>query len=321
MTFLSVALCTYNAELYLPAQLESLATQRRKPDELVVCDDGSQDYTCKIVRAFANYAPFAVRLINNAHNLGSTKNFEQAIQLCTGDVIALADQDDVWLPNKLAVLEEVLIRHPEVGLVFSDAEVVNQELRSLDYRLWASLRFTAREQRRMTAGEQVQILLKHQIVTGATLIFRAQFRDKVLPIPPVWVHDGWIALVIACLAPLMPVCQPLIRYRQHSRSQIGAPPRSFTGQVAQAQDRKRDLRLRNVEQYQAARARLLEIGGVSDPVLRLFEEKIEHLRVRAALPEARLARWPDVAREALTGRYSRYSSGYLSIVKDLWQAL
>src|SRR3712207_5989304 len=98
---LSVALCTYDGARYLPEQLESLARQRRLPDELVVCDDGSADDTVDVVRRFADRAPFAVRLSLNPQNLGFVKNFEQAIRLCRGDLIALADQDDVWHPQKL----------------------------------------------------------------------------------------------------------------------------------------------------------------------------------------------------------------------------
>src|SRR6266436_7212118 len=115
---ISVAMCTYNGARFLPRQLESIATQTRLPDELVVCDDGSSDESVAIVRWFANSAPFTVRLEINERNLGSTKNFGKAIGLCEGDIIALADQDDVWKPLKLAVLETALKNYLEAGYVF-----------------------------------------------------------------------------------------------------------------------------------------------------------------------------------------------------------
>ena len=102
---ISVAMCTYNGEKYLREQLESIALQTRLPAELVICDDRSTDSTSEIIRNFADSAPFPVRFNLNPVNLGGatkgiTKNFEQASRLCTGDLIAFCDQDDVWLPKK-----------------------------------------------------------------------------------------------------------------------------------------------------------------------------------------------------------------------------
>src|SRR5882724_11959920 len=93
---ISVAMCTYNGAGFLSEQLESIAAQTRLPDELVICDDRSTDESVEIVRNFARHTPFSVRLEMNEENLGSTKNFEKSIGLCQGEIIALADQDDVW---------------------------------------------------------------------------------------------------------------------------------------------------------------------------------------------------------------------------------
>ena len=78
---LSVAMCTFNGRRSLGAQLDSIVAQQRLPDELVICDDGSSDGSIEIIRQFAESAPFPTRLVVNAKNLGSTKNFEQAISL------------------------------------------------------------------------------------------------------------------------------------------------------------------------------------------------------------------------------------------------
>lgn len=99
---ISVAMCTYNGSAFLQEQLDSIAAQTRLPDELVICDDGSSDSTVDIVERFAHGVSFRVQLFRNPQNLGSTRNFEQAMRLCTGDLIALSDQDDVWMPEKLA---------------------------------------------------------------------------------------------------------------------------------------------------------------------------------------------------------------------------
>src|SRR5207253_4621935 len=123
---LSVAMCTYNGASYLQEQFDSIAMQTRLPDELVICDDVSVDTTKEITDKFAAVAPFAVKRHFNENNLGSTKNFEKAIGLCQGDIIALADQDDEWSPIKLEQLEAALASSAKTGLVFSDAEVVDQ---------------------------------------------------------------------------------------------------------------------------------------------------------------------------------------------------
>ena len=96
----SVAMCTYNGARFLGAQLASVAAQARAPDELVVCDDRSTDETARVVEEFAAAAPFRVRLHVNERNLGTTRNFERAVSLCEGDLIALSDQDDVWAEGR-----------------------------------------------------------------------------------------------------------------------------------------------------------------------------------------------------------------------------
>ncbi len=98
---ISIALCTYNGERFLNQQLASMAQQTRLPDELVVCDDRSTDRTLTMVREFAASAPYPVRIFQNEQNLGFAANFERAIRLCQGNLIALSDQDDIWYPIRL----------------------------------------------------------------------------------------------------------------------------------------------------------------------------------------------------------------------------
>src|SRR6266849_8380108 len=138
--YVSVALCTYNGARYLTPQLASILSQTLSPDELVICDDGSEDGTLDLLRAFSQTARFAVRIFENQHaRLGSTKNFEKAIELCTGDLIALADQDDVWRPHKLDHLCRSLGENPSAGYAFSDAELVSATGRGLGQTLWNSV--------------------------------------------------------------------------------------------------------------------------------------------------------------------------------------
>src|SRR5690349_5613283 len=134
-------MCTYNGAEFLPAQWESILAQSRKPDEIVVCDDGSADETRGLLEKFAAESSIPVTLRFNEKNLGSVKNFEQAIRLCSGDVIALSDQDDVWRNDKLQTIETAFDKSPKVGLVFSDAEIVDQNLKPLGRGMWSEVCF------------------------------------------------------------------------------------------------------------------------------------------------------------------------------------
>src|ERR1700759_3492324 len=138
---LSVALCTYNGGGFLYQQLKSIAEQSRLPDEVVACDDGSTDGTVALLREFAASVSFPVRIIENAQNLGVTANFAQAIGLCTGDLIALSDQDDIWYPNRLSRCEEEFNLDARVDLIFSDANLIDEQGRETAQTLWQRLGF------------------------------------------------------------------------------------------------------------------------------------------------------------------------------------
>jgi len=92
---ISVAMFMFNGSRFVVEQLTSIAAQTRSPDELRICDDCSSDETTEVVAAFARTVPFPVYLQVNKQNLALTQNFERAISLCKGDLIALSGQDDV----------------------------------------------------------------------------------------------------------------------------------------------------------------------------------------------------------------------------------
>ena len=330
---ISVAMCTYNGVRHLGEQLASIAGQTRPPDELVVCDDCSGDATAGIVREFAAAASFPVRLYVNDRNLGSTRNFEQAIGRCGGDLIALADQDDVWRRDKLAQIERLFASPDRPGLVFSDAEVVGPDLRPLGHRVWegVNIRFGARERRRCEAGRAFEVLLAREVVTGATMAFRAEFRDLVLPIPDgiKRIHDGWISLAISAAAPVAFIAEPLIEYRQHPAQQMSVElPGQEPGLLAEIRDGvggeearalRRNYYRREIHELEVLRERLRERVGdfPCAGALPKIEAKLAHLRARAEMPGARLGRLPRVMRELATRRYHLFSRGLVSAAKDL----
>jgi glycosyltransferase involved in cell wall biosynthesis len=316
----SVALCTYNGSRFLRDQLASIAAQTRIPDELVVCDDGSTDSTAQIVADFARRAPFPVHWHTNATPMGSTKNFEKAISLCDGNIISLSDQDDVWLPDRLHATESAFQSDTAAGAFFSDAEIVDDSLNPLGYRLWDVVRFGRPEQEDIRRGRAVPLLLRRNVVTGSTLAFRAEFRKLILPIPKGWVHDAWIAFLIGAAGKLVFASRPLIKYRQHSSNQIGALKRGLGVQLEAARAPHAEVYAAVAANFVVARERLLGASGIAIPteVIRLLDAKIAHMNVRAAMPHSRMRRLPLVLRELAAGRYHCYSNSWKSFARDLW---
>ena len=231
---ISVALCTYNGAQFLPEQLDSISHQTRLPDEVVIRDDRSRDDTMEIVERWAATVPFPVRAELNATNLGSTQNFAGAIAACTGELIVLSDQDDVWLPHKLARLTDFFTSHPAIEAVFTDGWLVDQSLQRLQL-LSAKVGFRGTGvQRDAASGRIVATLAERALATGATMAFRAGLRHAILPLPERLprhlIHDAWIAIVAALRGTLGFIDEPLILYRQHAGQQVGLASARAPGQ-------------------------------------------------------------------------------------------
>ena len=323
---ISVAMCTYNGADFVSAQLASIAEQTRPPDELIICDDASTDKPRAVLESFARTSARPVSLYVSDKNVGSVKNFDRAIGLCTGDVIALSDQDDVWNSDKLQRIDRLFTEDPGAGLVFSDADLVDKNLKPLDRRLWNAVGFDAHKQKLVRDGRSLDVLVNGWTVTGATMAFRSDYVKLALPIPTniAMIHDGWIALTIAAVAGVAFIEQPLIKYRQHERQQIGAPKRSALQPDNGLQAFASALRRRNSATdlhriLSVLEERLLAQQNSFDVrrALAFAANYSSHLDVRANLPRKRLSRVPRILRELLTMRYHEYANGFKSAAKDL----
>ena len=332
-----MAMCTYNGAGYVREQLRSISEQTRPPDELVICDDNSVDGTKEILSAFASASTLPVRLHFNPETLGSTKNFEKAMCLCQGDIIALSDQDDYWLPEKLMRVEAALASSPDAGMVFSDAEIVDQNLRPLGYRLWQYFELDREERRDAVEGGAFDLFLARNVAVGATMAFHSRFKELILPIPEAFnlkhddgrilIHDGWVALLISAVAGLVIIDEPLVKYRQHPRQQVGikttAEDGTADGRVGgvRAAISRQNFYSAEISQLEALRERLSAKvpAAECESAFSKLEAKITHLRTRAEMPARRSRRLPRVLREMLTRRYHLYSNGVRSAAKDLFK--
>lgn len=317
--FISVAMCTFNGSRFLPSQLASIAAQDRPPDELVVCDDGSSDGCDEILKDFCRCAPFSTQVVVNDKTLGSTKNFEKAVSLCRGEIVVLADQDDLWYRHKLKRIEEAFLRSSAIA-VFSDADLMDEQSRLLGLRLWETFSFSSGEQRRFANGQAFNILLKRPLVTGATLAFRKKCFDLLSPIPANYVHDRWLSFLFAIIGRYQLVLDPLIKYRLHKGQQMGPGGLTLRDRIAKARTIGPGSYLEEIEQYRQLYERLEERRTSfphSERSLEEIQRKISHLRHRVRLRNTSAARASMVLQEMFNGGYWRYADGWKSIVKDL----
>lgn len=307
---ISIAMCTYNGSNFLAEQLSSIREQTKLPHELIICDDASTDATPQMVEAFALEAPFPVRFVRNQCTLGSTRNFEKAISLCAGQAIALCDQDDIWLPNKLERLANILDEEPEVGGVCSNAFLVDETSESFPESLWERRNFTPRMQAAFNRNSAVQ-LLQYNAATGATFVFRSEFVRQITPIPREWVHDAWIALLVATQSRLQLVPEKLISYRIHPAQQIGVRPAGLGMQKAKTKAVD-DLLVRRWTVL-AARLSALPV----DPIIsQLVQDRLKFFQARSALKQERLLGRVIAASRSLPG-YFRFARGLFSYLRDI----
>jgi glycosyltransferase involved in cell wall biosynthesis len=214
-TLISVAMAAYNGSAFIDAQIESILNQTHTNIELIICDDCSLDETVKIVCKYQNDT--RVKPYFNEINVGYKMNFEKAIGLCSGNYIALADQDDIWNPRKL----ELLLKHiSDHDLIHSDAVIIDDRGAVIDtsYSRYSSksLICTARN------------ILFNGSVTGCTCMFNSRITGQILPFPSGdYAHDRWIALVSSIGNGVHYLDLPLIKYRQHSNNISGASKFQF----------------------------------------------------------------------------------------------
>lgn len=314
---------TYNGGAYVREQLESFAAQTRAPDELIVCDDVSSDDTIAQVEAFARRAPFEVRVERNPTNLTTTPNFAKAIGLCTGDVILLSDQDDVWMPEKLEAVEAHFAEHPRTGALFCNGQVCDEDLRSLGHDMWEAQWFHPEEQKLVREGKATRVFVKHVVASGNTLAFRGRYKPLVLPFPELHdCADAWIAFLVAAVADFDILDRDLIQYRIHGKNQFGMHQHSLLEQVERARWQiSAGIFDHGITLFSAIEERL---RAQTDPALRADEQtlalvrgKVDHYTTRNGMTRGLFHRIPLILREAAAGNYGRYSYGLKSVAQDL----
>ena len=198
----SVALCTYNGEKFIEEQIESILNQTRSVDQIIICDDCSTDKTVEVAERILSTSSVDFSVIRNEVNLGFIKNFEKSVSLCTGDIIFLCDQDDVWVPHKVETILCAFKGNETIELVFSDAYLTDEELNILDSNLWSFYGF---KYNKYNASTFYKKILKRNVVTGATVAFKKSLLPRVTPFCESWAHDHWIAMLTSLTNSILPI--------------------------------------------------------------------------------------------------------------------
>jgi glycosyltransferase involved in cell wall biosynthesis len=208
LPLVSVALCVYNGEKHLKEQLESILNQDYQNIEIIAVDDCSSDNSRIILETYAEQNEI-LKIFTNDINLGYVKNFEKAIQLSNGKYIALADQDDIWLPQKISTQVDGI---GENILIYHDSEFIDEDGHSLDKKMSDILD--------LYEGSCPLPFVFMNCVSGHTVMFERSLINHALPFNQSFFHDWWLAFTALNVGSIKVSPFPLVKYRQHPKSTI-----------------------------------------------------------------------------------------------------
>ena len=254
----SIAMCTYNGERFLAEQLDSILNQSYQNIEVVIVDDCSNDQTLSILHRYAEQDN-RVRVFQNQQNLGFVKNFEKAIATCQSDYIALADQDDVWFKDKIAVL---MAEIGESLLIYSRVSLVDENGNSLKEE------FPGPSIKRIDGSCALSLIIANCVTGHACLIRRELFEQARPALANMPYHDQWLAIVAAAAGRMKASGSVLSYYRSHGKNVV------FKGKVRKKRGerkhvkamRKLDAHLNFVSAVLCARV----LTGTEESVLREY---------------------------------------------------
>ena len=215
---ISVAIASYNGEQYIKEQLDSILEQTVPVDEIVISDDGSKDRTLAII---AEYQDPRIRLITGNPKPGYCGNFEYVLKHTTGDVIFLADQDDIWTPDKVEKHMEVLEADPQIELIVTNATLIDKVGNVLDREGYdINSQFTPHLCGVPTGKLPMEDFLGScvycSLANGMRMCFRKSLLSLALPFPSSGVmHDRWIGFCGLRNDSVYYLDEKLVLYRLH----------------------------------------------------------------------------------------------------------
>ncbi len=254
----SVALATYNGSKYILDLLNSVVNQTKKADEVVIVDDCSTDDTVEKISAFIKEHNLekTFKLFVNEKNLGYAENFRKAMEKCTGEVIFLADQDDIWVPDRLEKMLCVMRRNEDVGLLNTDfAWFYGDETKLKGY--YESNKIKLR---------RVPLNAKNRFLKfpGCVMCVRRSFYQEIKGHwYSGWAHDEFLW------------CVSVLFGRCYYYEFCSLKRRSHEGQASGKVGKSLESRIKYLQGEIACASKLIEIAkekGFSESVIKLFEK-------------------------------------------------
>lgn len=301
-----ISLCSYNGEEFLSDQLESIVSQSEENWSLLARDDHSVDSSNAILNDF-HLRDSRMSLSDGAEsNLGAKGNFSYLLErmsLSTSSYFALSDQDDVWVKSKLSKQLRAMIQAESTKvrdqpiLIYSDLEVVDA---SLDCIASSLMQYQNIQHERLTP---LNVLLTQNFVTGCTILMNKRLLNIVLPIPEeALMHDWWIALCAAVFGDIEYIDEPLVKYRQHGKNEVGAKHivdfmNPLSGKWKKRWYEGRENLFQSMKQAQALADRIRE-HDPDNPNLALVEE---YASLYGMSPVKRIQRLHDLGVHAQSG--------------------
>lgn len=245
-----VVMATYNGEAYVREQMQSLRMQTVAVDEVLICDDCSQDGTLARVQEFIdehNLSHWKAQV--NKENLGYRRNFAKLLEQSSGDIIFLCDQDDVWHPNKIEKIVEIFKQHPDALSVNASFDVIDKEGEPLlvpeksgwiNHGLLPVVVPRGNVQKIASCrAKPPALLVRSNISPGCTMAVRAAVRDEYLAHTTYTLPHDWELNIIADARDGMYFYnEPLIGYRIHETNAIGLSSQSKFAQLPFGQRRR-----------------------------------------------------------------------------------
>jgi hypothetical protein len=218
----SIVMATYNFERFLARAIDSALAQDYPADalDIVVIDDGSTDSTPQVVAPYLD----RVRYIRKP-NGGLLTTVNRGLAEARGEFISLLSGDDEFLPGKTRMQVDFLLAHPEVGMVYADLEVVDDNGATLQPSLWRAGKLQP------VRGRAFGPLLTRNVVSGGAMMFRSSLKPVFHPIPDSAAWEDWyISLKIASVAEIDFIPEAVYRYRYHGDNMnLGAKGEKMAG--------------------------------------------------------------------------------------------
>lgn len=223
----SVAIASYNGARFLSRQIESIINQTYSVDEIVISDDCSNDNTLNIAYHYEKLNPDIYwKIFRNEKNMGFRKNLKKAISKCTGEVIFLCDQDDVWMSDKVEKMMRVFNTNPQVMTLISDFKTIDQDNKLLQqHKKLENIVLPNRVIKSKNNLEKLKIYeaFPHSQGQGCTMAITNEVAKFYLNCNLEWAHDNLVGLIAAFRGGLYYMKEQLIYYRLHENNTLGMP--------------------------------------------------------------------------------------------------